>query len=82
MCKFTLTPVKNSQVNIKNVLINHPAFSTTVSSDMLSATVSFDSDKWTNRISYIDIQVVTTSENEPVFVLPINIHVTQNSEPH
>ena len=79
-CLFTLTPTRDFPVEIKDVIIHYPAFTSDVSSDGQSATVSFDPDKWTDGVRYMNAQVVTTSEREPVFLLPISIQVVSASD--
>ena len=78
--QFTLSPARDFSVEIKDVIIHDPAFSTDVSSDGQSATVSFDPDKWTDGVRYMNAQVVTTSERESVFLLPISIQVVSASD--
>gem|GEM_PF-6896681 len=77
MQQITLTYKEGAPVMINDVVISHPAFSTGLSDNILTpnATVSFDPEKWTDGIRYIQARVVTTSENQPIFLLPINIRV-------
>ena len=79
--QFTLTTARDSPVEIKGVIIHHPAFSSKISSDGQSVVISFDPEKWTDDVRFIVAQVPTTSENEPVFRLPISIQLADSSDP-
>jgi len=59
-------------------MIQHPAFTAVVSPDQQCATITFDPDKWTDEIRRVQARVVTTSMNQPIFLLPINIRVSNN----
>ena len=65
---------------IRDVVIHHPAFSTVVSDDVKSpnVTISFDPEKWIDGTRYMQARIVTTNENQPIFLLPINIRVVNN----
>ena len=75
--QITLTYKDGAYVTISDVVIHHPAFTAEVSDDIRSpnATVSFDPEKWIDGTRYLQARVVTTSENQPIFPLPINIRV-------
>jgi len=75
--QITLTCTEGNFVTVRDVLIQHPAFSAVVSPDMQSATVSFDPERWTDGTRLVQARIVTTSENQPIFLLPINIHVNR-----
>jgi hypothetical protein len=60
-----LTSVKNDHIQIKDMIVNHPAFSSVVSSDAKSVTINFDPQLWIDGIRYMNAQLITTSENEP-----------------
>jgi hypothetical protein len=72
---ITLANTEGNSATISDVLIQHPAFFVVVSPDMQSATISFDPERWTDETRYVLAQIVTTSENEPIFRLPISIRV-------
>ena len=73
--QITLTHTEDHFITIRDVLIHHPAFSAVVSPDMQSATISFDPEGWTDGTRYLQARIVTTSENQPIFLLPVNIRV-------
>ncbi len=78
--QITLQPSKTVEIKIQDMIINHPAFTATVSPDALSITVQFDPESWTDGLRVLNAQVATTSDNEPVFSLPISIRA-DNSVP-
>ena len=75
--QISLTSTEGNFVTIRDIIVHHPAFSTVVAPDMQSATITFDPDKLTDGTRYMQIRIVTTSENQPIFLLPINIHVVR-----
>ena len=75
--QISLTSTEGNFVTIRDIIVHYPAFSTVVAPDMQSATIAFDPDKLTDGTRYMQIRVVTTSENQPIFLLPINIHVVR-----
>lgn len=78
--QITLTYKEGTYATIREVLILHPAFSAVVSDDIRSpnATISFDPEKWTDGTRHVQARIVTSSENQPIFLLPINIRVSRN----
>jgi hypothetical protein len=77
-CQLFLTPTQNKEVCIKEIFIGHPAFSSTISPDAKSVTVYFNPKKWTDDIVTFNARLTTTSENEPYFFIPTNIHVVNS----
>jgi hypothetical protein len=78
--QITLTYKEGTYATIRDVEIYHPALSTAVSDDFKSpnATIAFDPEKWTDGTRYVQARIITTSENQPIFLLPISIRVVNS----
>ncbi|MDR1964954.1 MAG: DUF1573 domain-containing protein [Planctomycetaceae bacterium] len=75
---FSLKAVGQHDVQIKDAMINHPAFTTIVTEDGMTVTVSFEPELWLDNVRNLAVQMLTSSSNEPIFQVPINIIVANN----
>ncbi len=71
----SLIPTGNIPIKILGASVTHPAFSTTVDAEGRNVSIAFDPTLWSEEIRYLDIEISTTSGNEPVYRLPISILV-------
>jgi hypothetical protein len=69
----------NSDIQIEEMTINHPAFSVVIDDTCTSGTVSFDSNYWTDDVRRLSISIITSNKNEPIFQLPINIIMSRTN---
>ncbi|MDR2651132.1 MAG: hypothetical protein LBC68_02285 [Prevotellaceae bacterium] len=49
---------KQTQILIKNIIIHHPSFTSTINSDFKSATINFDPEVWVNDTRDIEAQIL------------------------
>jgi hypothetical protein len=63
----------DSEIKIEEVSIYHPAFSVVIDETKNAGVISFDSDLWTDNVRQLSMPIITSSKNEPIFRLPINI---------
>ncbi|MDR0704249.1 MAG: DUF1573 domain-containing protein [Planctomycetaceae bacterium] len=70
----------DNDTKIKEVTVNHPAFSVVIDDTRTSGIISFDSDFWTDNVRQLSIQIMTSNKNEPIFRLPINIIISENNK--
>lgn len=67
------TGQSDSDTQIEEITINHPAFSVVIDKTKTIGTISFDSDLWTDNVRHLSMQIITSNKNEPIFRFPINI---------
>ncbi|MDR1480563.1 MAG: DUF1573 domain-containing protein [Planctomycetaceae bacterium] len=69
----------DNEIQMEEIILNHPAFSIVTDETKTTGTISFDSGLWTDDVRYLLIQIKTSSKNEPIFRLPINIITSEKS---
>jgi hypothetical protein len=70
---FSLKSTSNSEIQIQNAVVDHPAFTAVVEADQKTVTVSYNPKLRIDNVRNLSVQITTTSKNESAFQVPINI---------